>query len=83
MARQKVGNMFAVIAAITFSAAFLLAIGTIAWMFALYHDKMAAALLFRPIPDAPPAYHVRIARPRVVRQATRRPADAPSNALVA
>ncbi|MEJ7934082.1 hypothetical protein WG907_07425 [Sphingobium sp. AN558] len=56
--------MFAIIAAITFSGAFVLAVGTIAWMFAQYHEKMAAALLFRPIPDAPPVYNVRISRPR-------------------
>jgi len=57
--------MFTIVAATIFSAAFLLAVGTIAWMFALYHQKMAAALLFEPIPQNPPVYHVRITRNRV------------------
>lgn len=83
MARQKVGTMFAVIAAITFSAAFLLATGTIAWMFALYHEKMAAALLFRPMPDTPPVYHVRVNRPRAMRQAVRGSSFARSDILAA
>ncbi|CAM5500304.1 hypothetical protein ACFSUK_27700 [Sphingobium scionense] len=57
--------MFTIVAATIFSAAFLLAVGTIAWMFALYHQKMAAALLFEPIPQEPPVYHIRIQRNRV------------------
>lgn len=61
--------MFAIVAAITFSVAFLLAVGTIGWMFALYHEKMTAALLFKPIPVTPPVYHLRITRPRVTRPA--------------
>jgi hypothetical protein len=56
--------MFATFAVIIFSAAFLLAVGTIAWMFALYHEKMVAALTFEPIPAEPPVYHLRINRPR-------------------
>ena len=56
--------MFTIVAATIFSAAFLLAIGTIAWMFALYHQKMAAALLFEPIPQTAPVYHIRITRNR-------------------
>ena len=65
MARQKVTMMFTLVAATLFSAAFLLAAGTIAWMFAAYHDKMVAALLFQPIPQTPQVYHIRINRPRV------------------
>lgn len=65
MARQKVLDMFTLIAATLFSAAFLLAAGTIAWMFAAYHDKMVAALLFQPIPQTPQVYHIRVSRPRV------------------
>jgi hypothetical protein len=65
MASQKVIVMFALVAATLFSAAFLLAIGTMAWMFTAYRDKMVAALLFRPIPPTPTIYHVRIRRPRV------------------
>ncbi|WP_420145028.1 hypothetical protein [Sphingobium sp.] len=57
--------MFTLVAAALFSAAFLLSIGTIAWMFMLYHDKMMAALTFEPIPQNPPVYHLRIRRPRV------------------
>ena len=41
MARQKVISMFTVIAATLFSAAFLLAISTMAWMFLAYRDKVA------------------------------------------
>lgn len=57
--------MFTIVAATVFSAAFLLAAGTIIWMFALYHEKMAAALLFEPIPQTAPVYHIRIRRTRV------------------
>jgi len=46
--------MFTIVAATIFSAAFLLAVGTIDWMFSLYHQKMAAALLLEPIPQDPP-----------------------------
>jgi hypothetical protein len=75
--------MFALVAAALFSAAFLLAIGTIAWMFALYHDKMVAALQFQPIPQQPPVYHIRIRRPRAT-QPPRRPVRIThSNALAA
>lgn len=57
--------MFAIVAAIVFFAAFLLAAATIVAMFALYRDKMAAALLFEPLPQEPPVYRLRISRRRV------------------
>lgn len=63
--------MFTFVAVTLFSLAFLMAVGTIAWMFLHYHDKMVAALLFRPIPQDAPVYHVRIRRPRVVPSARR------------
>jgi hypothetical protein len=75
--------MFALVAATLFSGAFLLAIGTIAWMFALYHDKMVAALQFEPIPQNPPVYHIRIRRPRVAQPALRPTRITHSNALAA
>ncbi|NIJ16100.1 hypothetical protein FHS54_001066 [Sphingobium vermicomposti] len=56
--------MFTVIAATVFLAAFLLAAGTIVSMFALYRDKMVAALLFEPIPQEAPVYRLRISRRR-------------------
>ncbi len=83
MARQKVILMFALVAATLFSGAFLLAIGTIAWMFALYHDKMVAALQFEPIPQSPPVYHIRIRRPRVAQPAPRPTRITHSGALAA
>lgn len=61
--------MFTIVAATLFSAAFLLAMGTIAWMFMTYHDKMVAALLFQPIPQTPRVYHIRVSRPRVTHRA--------------
>lgn len=64
-ARQKVIAMFTIVAATLFSAAFLLAIGTMAWMFLAYRDKMVAALLFEPIPQRDVVYHIRVRRPRV------------------
>ncbi|WP_416464566.1 hypothetical protein [Sphingomonas sp. VDB2] len=67
--------MFTLVAATLFSAAFLLAMGTIVWMFAHYHDKMVAALQFEPIPHNPPVYHLRIRRPRAA-QPVRRAAPA-------
>lgn len=60
--------MFTLVAATVFFAAFLLAAGTILGMFALYRDKMIAALLFEPIPQEAPVYRLRIsaaARDRV------------------
>jgi hypothetical protein len=75
--------MFAIIAATAFSAAFLLAIGTIAWMFALYHEKMTAALLFKPMPLAAPVYNLRISRTRVSRPALDRAATSLSSAILA
>ncbi|EQB09299.1 hypothetical protein L288_06020 [Sphingobium quisquiliarum P25] len=56
--------MFTIIAATIFLAAFLLAAGTIVGMFALYRDKMIAALLFEPIPQEAPVYRLRISRRR-------------------
>lgn len=56
--------MFAIVAGLVFSIALLLAIGTIFAMFALYHDKMVAALLLQPIPKEVPVYRLRI-RPRM------------------
>lgn len=66
--------MFTIVAAIIFFGATLLAIGTMLWMFATYHDKMVAALLFQPIPQEPRVYHIRISRRRAMpeqRQAPR------------
>ena len=57
--------MFTIVAATVFFAAFLLAASVIVGMFALYHEKMAAALLFKPIPQQPPVYQLRISRRRV------------------
>jgi len=56
--------MFTLVAATVFFAAFLLAAGTILSMFALYRDKMIAALLFEPIPQEAPVYRLRISRRR-------------------
>lgn len=75
--------MFTFVAATLFSAAFLLAVGTIVWMFALYRDKMVAALLFEPIPQEAPVYHVRIRRPRVARPAARTALPQPAAVLAA
>lgn len=66
--------MFTIVAATLFSAAFLFALGVIVWMFALYRDKMVAALLFEPIPQHVAVYHVRVRRLRAPQSA--RPADA-------
>lgn len=65
MARQKATVMLITVAAFLFFASFLLAAGTIGWMFLTYHDKMIAALLFEPIPQTPTIYHIRVRRPRV------------------
>jgi ABC-type Na+ efflux pump permease subunit len=70
--------MFAIVAGLVFSIAFLLAIGTIFAMFALYHDKMVAALQFQPIPKETPAYQLRIRRPRIA--ATERRMARPTHA---
>ena len=59
------GLMFTIVAATVFFSAFLMAAGVIVGMFALYHEKMAAALLFKPIPQQPPVYQLRISRRRV------------------
>lgn len=57
--------MFTIVAASVFFAAFLLAAGTVIGMFALYRDKMVAALLFEPIPQETPVYRLRVSRRRV------------------
>ncbi|QGP78817.1 hypothetical protein [Sphingobium sp. CAP-1] len=75
--------MFALIAATLFSAAFLLAVGTITWMFAHYHDKMVAALRFEPIPQHPPVYHLRVRRPRVTPRTRAVAQTLPTGALAA
>jgi hypothetical protein len=75
--------MFTFVAVTLFSLAFLMAIGTIAWMFLHYHDKMVAALLFQPIPQDAPVYHVRIRRPRVVTTARCATQPLPTGVLAA
>jgi hypothetical protein len=75
--------MFTIVAATLFSIAFLMAIGTIAWMFLHYHDKMVAALLFQPIPQDAPVYHVRVRRPRVASSARRATLPLPGGVLAA
>ncbi len=57
--------MFTILAMTIFSGAFFLALATIAWMFAHYHEKMIAALRFEPIPQTAPVYQLRISRRRV------------------
>lgn len=57
--------MFTILAISIFSGAFFLALATIAWMFAQYHEKMIAALRFEPIPQTAPVYRLRISRRRV------------------
>ncbi|WP_443018168.1 MULTISPECIES: hypothetical protein [unclassified Sphingobium] len=83
MARQKVIAMFTLVAATLFSAAFLLAVATIAWMFAAYHDKMVAALLFQPIPQTPQVYHIRVSRPRVTHGLRKASLPLPAGGLTA
>lgn len=56
--------MFTVVAACVFFSAFLLAAGTIGGMFALYRDKMMAALLFEPMPQEAQVYRLRVSRRR-------------------
>lgn len=68
--------MFTVVAAIIFFAAFLLAATTISTMFALYREKMIAALLFGPIPQEPPVYRLRVVRRRASEPATGAPVTA-------
>ncbi|WP_232307594.1 MULTISPECIES: hypothetical protein [Sphingobium] len=58
--------MFALVAACVFIGSFLLAAGTIIAMFALYHDKIVAALTFEPIPQEVQVYRLRITRRRAV-----------------
>jgi hypothetical protein len=57
--------MFAVIAALVFATAFILAMGTIAFMFVTYHEKMVAALLYEPVPDTMTVYRLEVTRPRI------------------
>ncbi len=75
--------MFTLVAAVVFFGSFLLAAATIVGMFALYHDKMVAALLFEPIPRDVPVYRLKISRRRV--PAEQRPMSAafPVGALTA
>ena len=75
--------MFTIVAATVFFAAFLLAAGVMFGMFALYHEKMAAALLFKPIPQQPPVYHLRISRRRVTTDRSAVQRAAPSGVLAA
>lgn len=57
--------MFGIIAAVLFVGAAVLAIGTMVFMFRAYQDKMIAALLFQPMPEPQPVYHVEVMRRRV------------------
>ncbi|MFB0873305.1 MULTISPECIES: hypothetical protein [unclassified Sphingobium] len=75
--------MFTFVAATLFSAAFLFAIGTIIWMLVHYHDKMVAALQFKPMPQEPQVYHIHIRRPRVLRTQRRAARPLPADALAA
>lgn len=75
--------MFTFVAATLFSAAFLFAIGTIIWMLAHYHDKMVAALQFKPMPQEPRVYHVHVRRPRVLKTQLRAALPLPSGILAA
>ncbi|WP_022681268.1 hypothetical protein [Sphingobium bisphenolivorans] len=75
--------MFTVIAGIVFVGAFLLAVGTIIGMFALYRDKMIAALLFEPIPQELPTYRLQISRRRVMAAPKRPVAPLTRGALAA
>lgn len=56
--------MFTIIAASVFFMAFLLAAVSMVAMFALYRDKMVAALLFEPIPQETPVYRLQVSRRR-------------------
>ncbi len=69
--------MFAIVAGLVFSIAFILALGTMVVMFALYRDKMIAALLFEPIPETAPVYNIAIRRPRMQMSSQRRQASMP------
>ncbi|MEJ7925570.1 hypothetical protein WG908_02225 [Sphingobium sp. AN641] len=73
--------MFAIVAGLVFSAAFILAAFVIVMMLAAYRDKMIAALLFEPIPQTAPVYTLRVRRPRMV--PALRPIARPSGALAA
>ena len=75
--------MFTIVAATVFFAAFLLAAGVIVGMFALYHEKMLAALLFEPIPEQPPVYRLRISRRRATPSGSLSPSVGPAHAFAA
>ena len=62
--KTKVTAMFAFIAALVFFAAAIMALTTIGLMLSAYRDKMVAALLFEPIPEAAPVYRIEISRRR-------------------
>ncbi|HEX7783992.1 MAG TPA: hypothetical protein VF509_14385 [Sphingobium sp.] len=67
--------MVAIGAALVFAIAFALAVGTMAYMFATYRDKMIAALLYQPEPEPEPApvYAVSVQRKRQAPTAARAP----------
>jgi hypothetical protein len=67
--------MFMLASFLVFTAAFLLAIGTIGYMLLAYHDKMVAALTFQPMPTERPAIRVQVRRRRVARPAIRPTAE--------
>lgn len=75
--------MFAMIAATIFFAAFLLATATILGMFALYRDKMIAALLFEPIPREAPVYRLRVSRRRAAPRGSSGMRPVPASAFAA
>ena len=57
--------MFAMIATLVFVTAAAFSTFVIATMFAAYREKMVAALLFQPMPQTTPVYHVEIRRRHV------------------
>lgn len=65
---MKVRAMFTLLAGLIFSLSFLFALGVIVLMFDAYRDRIAAALLFEPMPREPVAYRIVIRRPRVSAQ---------------
>jgi hypothetical protein len=68
--------MVAIGTALVFALSFALAVGTIAFMFVAYRDKMIAALLYRPEPAPRPVYAVAIQRKRQNMAAVRTPMPA-------
>lgn len=75
---MKVRIMFTLLAGLVFSLSFLFALGVIVLMFDAYRDRIAAALLFEPMPREPVAYRIVIRRPRV---AARRRVHAPARSV--